>query len=105
MEMKQQQVDRPAARDLAKERISLCELRTTFLYNGATIMLTVSLKSFLRKLFWKERNAGQIFVASIVGDPDPEPQHVFGPPGSGSISLSDGSGSGSESINFLSGLK
>jgi hypothetical protein len=42
MEMKQQQVDRPAARDLAKERISLRELRrTTFFYNGATIILTI----------------------------------------------------------------
>ncbi len=56
IEMKQQQVDRPAARDLTMERISLCELRRTTFYNGVTIMLTVSLKSYnatLAEFLWQ----------------------------------------------------
>jgi hypothetical protein len=77
-------------------------------------MLSVSLKSFLSKLLWKQRNAGRIFVASSAGDPEPEPDpdpHVFGPSGSISQRYGSGSGSGYGSgsfyflINVLSGLK
>jgi len=41
------------------------------------------------------------YPITIVGDPDPQDPHVFGPPGSGSISQRNGSGSGYGSLPFL----
>ncbi len=43
----------------------------------------------------------------VVGDPDSQDPHVFGPPGSGSIRQRNGSGSRSFAflINVLGGLK
>jgi hypothetical protein len=50
------------------------------------------------------KSSGTMTLTS-VGDPNPQDQYVFGPPGSGSVSQRYGSGSFPFLINVLIGLK